>query len=147
VADAPNPTAALETFGSRVARRHEEECARGLHDEQCEFRPRGFWICNCSKRRREAEGFIEPPAEELHFPPPACPRCDVDLDHDGDGWQCYSCHLSWRHDGSHCEFTDDYGDDLAERVALWDARQARTATDNHHDHEDRGARGMTERSQ
>jgi hypothetical protein len=110
----------LDAFLEGAAASYAAECARGEHDSQCEYDPRGFFLCHCKKRRRVAAGVTEPPADELYFPPPTCPRCRVDLEYD-EGWRCDSCHLRWREDGTHAEFTDEYGDDLAQRSAAWKA--------------------------
>lgn len=100
----------LDTFFERVLERHAESVARGEHDDQCEYGP-GFYLCHCSKRRREASGFTVAPTEELYFPPPACPHCDEDLEFDGDGWTCGKCPLRWDSSGSGgAAFTDEYGD-------------------------------------
>lgn len=115
---------ALARYAEATAKRHEAAVARGEHDGQCEWRAPGFYLCHCSKRRREAIGFTKPPAEALYFAPPACPRCGNDVDHDGEGWQCYVCRISWDPDGTGAEFTDDYGDDLAEDLANWEAKWA-----------------------
>lgn len=34
----------------------------------------------------------------LHYP--TCSTCDVDLDHDGDGWTCPTCGTAWDRDAS-----------------------------------------------
>lgn len=93
---------------------------RGEHDEQCEFDVRGFYLCHCSKRRREAAGFTEPPTDNLEFPPPCCPRCDEDLSFE-EGWFCTGCSLSWDSDGAahSVRFTDLCGDDLAGDAERW----------------------------
>ena len=114
----------VDDFFAGLRDRHAAEVAEGKHDDACEWRANGHYLCHCSKRRREAAGFSEPPTEELYFPPPACPRCDQDLDHDGDSWRCYTCQLAWDNDGSHAHYTDDYGDDLAAGAAHYDARAA-----------------------
>lgn len=101
----------LDGYFEQVLPRHADEVIAGLHDDQCEYGP-GFYLCNCSKRRRERNRFTELPTEGLYFPPPACPHCGEDLNHDGDGWQCMTCPLSWNSAGdpSSCQFTDDHGD-------------------------------------
>lgn len=108
-----------EEWNEECRVRHEESVARGEHDAECEYDYRGFHLCHCSKRKREAEGFTSPPDEELYFPPPDCPRCGSGLDHDGDGFQCYGCSLCWSSDGTRPQFTDSYGDDLAADKAKW----------------------------
>lgn len=116
----------LDDFFKTVRGRHEQELTEGgHHDERCEWRPNGHYICNCAKRRRIAEGFTEEPGD-LYFPPPACLRCYRDLDHDGDGWVCEPCHVAWDGDGTDARFTDDMGDDaeLAESAARYDGKQA-----------------------
>lgn len=83
---------------------------RGEHDDQCEYlKVKGFYLCNCSKRRREAAGFTEPPGD-LEWVSPICPRCDEHVDHDGDSWTCPRCRVYWQQDGTGAEFYDDYGD-------------------------------------
>jgi len=114
----------LQTLNHRIAARYAEQIARGEHDDACEYDVRGFYLCHCSKRKREAAGFTEPPSDDLYFPPPSCPHCDGDLDSDGDSWCCYSCRLQWTQHGTDAEFTDDHGDDLAEDSAAWKARAA-----------------------
>ncbi|MBA2695327.1 MAG: hypothetical protein H0U62_05670, partial [Actinobacteria bacterium] len=94
-----------------------EQVSRGEHDAECEFGPREhdgrttfMGVCHCSKRRREWEGSTTPPGPVIHNPP-SCPRCDGDVWHDGDGWQCDPCHVSWGNDGDDKgEFTDYHGD-------------------------------------
>jgi hypothetical protein len=101
---------------ARCKAEHQASVERGEHDERCEYgtKPNGsiLLLCHCSKRRREAAGFTTPPDVDLYFPPPTCSHCDGDLDHDGDGWQCYECALSWDSNGrgSSCTFTDEFGD-------------------------------------
>jgi hypothetical protein len=112
-----------DRWHARMRERHVAAVARGEHDDLCEYRVEGFYICHCSKRAREAAGFTEPPAGELHFPPPSCPRCDQDLDFD-DSWVCSTCHVRWDRHGTDAEFTDDYGD-LAADLARWEARRTK----------------------
>lgn len=109
----------------RVAADHRASVERGEHDEKCEFDAQGFLLCHCSKRRREAAGFIEPPTDDLYFPPPDCPHCTEDLHHDGDGWSCDKCSLSWESNGSgdSAHFTDTFGDDLAGDAERWRSSQ------------------------
>ncbi len=89
---------------------------RREHDDQCEFGPREhngrtvfFHICHCSKRRRERGGYTTPPGPLIQHAP-SCPRCDGDVRHDGDGWQCDPCRASWGNPDEAAWFTDDYGD-------------------------------------
>lgn len=95
--------------------RHQAEVAAGLHDDECEYGRKLklsiLMLCHCSKRRRERAGFTTPPTDDLYFPPPSCPRCDRDLNHDGGSWHCYECSLFWdsRGAGCSCQFTDEYG--------------------------------------
>ncbi len=104
----------------RCAAHHQAEVERGEHDEKCEYDPGGFYLCHCSKRRREAAGFTEPPTDDLEFPPPDCPRCDKYLYWD-EGWSCDGCSLTWESSGagSSARFTDDHGDDLAGDADRW----------------------------
>lgn len=114
----------VDRFFVNIAARYAAEVARGEHDDACEYDVRGFYLCHCSKRRREAAGHKEPPTDSgLDFPPPSCPRCDEDLGHDGDGWVCVGCSLSWDSSGYGACFTDEYGDDLAVRATEWAAKQ------------------------
>lgn len=96
----------------RIRRQHQASVERGEHDGECEYDvDEGFMLCNCSKRRREAAGFTEPPTEPLWFPPPDCTHCGKKLSHDGDCWCCHECSLTWSgHGQDGAEFTDDYGD-------------------------------------
>lgn len=121
-----------EEWSKRIAAGHQASIERGEHDEECEFDVGGFYLCHCSKRRREAKGFAEPPTEDLEFPPPCCPRCDEGLVHDGDGWICGACSLSWdsRGNGHSAAFTDDFGDDLAGDVQRWRSKQAELEADD-----------------
>lgn len=111
-------------WNQKVVERYHAAVARGEHDAECEYDTRGYYLCHCSKRRREADGHSEPPTEDLYFPPPSCPRCDNDLDSDGDSWRCYSCRLQWSYSGDadSAEFTDDYGPNLKAEVAAWRER-------------------------
>jgi hypothetical protein len=115
----------MEEWKAKIASQYAAAVERGEHDDRCEHDSGGFYLCHCSKRRREAEGFTEPPTENLFFPPPDCPRCDEVLTHDGDGWVCGECSLSWDSDGDgrSISFTDDFGDDLAGDAARWRAKQ------------------------
>lgn len=113
-----------EEWSKRVAADYQASVERGEHDEKCEYDVRGFYLCHCSKRRREAKGFTEPPTENLEFPPPYCPRCDEGLAHDGDSWFCGACSLSWDSRGNGpAAFTDDFGDDLAGDAQRWRSKQ------------------------
>lgn len=91
---------------------HAESVAKGEHDSECEFEaiPR-WWICNCHKRARLARGLTTPPGLEHQYP--VCLGCDEEVDHDGDGFCCERCGVSWNsRDEGH--FTDDMGDLWAE---------------------------------
>lgn len=109
----------------RVAANHAASVADGEHDEKCEFDVRGFYLCHCSKRRREAAGLTKPPTEDLYFPPPSCPNCHEALWHEDDSWGCAECALTWDSDGHGCSarFNDDYGDDLEADLEQWRATQ------------------------
>lgn len=126
----PLESSVLDTFGERLARDHAASVARGEHDAQCEYLAvPGFYLCNCSKRRREAAGHTEPPGD-LIFQSPVCPRCDEEVHHDGDSWTCPRCCAFWQHDGTDAEFYDDYGD-LAADLIKWRERAA-TVQEGHH---------------
>lgn len=110
--------------------RHEAQVVAGLHDDECEWGPRivksaagvdrqtNMLICHCAKRRRFAEGFTEPPGPLLYLNPD-CPRCGHEVYHDGDGFICDNCKVSWDPNNADDEgsFTDDYGIDLGRPVA------------------------------
>lgn len=99
-----------DRFFADAERRHKEAVARGEHDARCEYLHRpGFRLCHCSKRRREAAGHIDPPGELIHQYP-ICPRCDQEVDHDGDSWTCPRCRCWWDRQGLTATFYDDYGD-------------------------------------
>ncbi len=112
-------------WAERVAAIYRAAVERGEHDDQCEFDVAGFYLCHCSKRKREAAGFTKPPRDEPFFPPPKCPHCHEWLEHDGDGWNCGECSLRWDSNGAadSARFTDVYGDDLAADAERWRAAQ------------------------
>lgn len=112
----------LDKWNQAIATRYAEAVERGDHDEQCEYDVRGFYLCHCSKRRREAAGYTEVPDEELYFPPPSCPRCDDDLENDDGHWRCRDCRLIWDQYGRDAKFTDNHGDSLVEDSARWKER-------------------------
>lgn len=118
-----------EEWDAQFAAEHAEQVANGLHDGECEWEPR-FYMCHCKKRRREARGLTAPPTDDLYFPPPDCPVCDRGLNHNGDGWECNACSLTWASDGdgSSAAFTDDYGDlsrcETHSRRGCWHCEQA-----------------------
>lgn len=121
----PDP---MTEWRERCAAEYLAAVERGEHDEKCEHDVRGFLLCNCPKRRREAKGLTKVPTEDLYFPPPRCPACDQELWHDGDGWACEDCSLSWDSNGSgdSAAFTDDHGDDdkLAADAKAWREKHA-----------------------
>lgn len=114
----------VKEWTERCAANYQAEAERGEHDEQCEYDVRGFYLCHCSKRRREAAGFTKPPTDNLEFPPPCCPRCDEELTYE-EGWDCRRCSLSWDSDGDgrSASFTDTFGDDLAADAERWRSKQ------------------------
>lgn len=118
----PREAAADRVFRS-VLERHAEQVARGEHDSQCEWRAEGFYLCHCSKRRREHDGFTEPPGE-LIFNNPVCPRCYHEVGHDGDSFTCPRCCAYWDEPGAEATFYDEYGDNLAADLAAWEAHRA-----------------------
>jgi len=63
----------------------------------------------------------------LYFPPPDCTHCDEPLYHNGDGWSCDACSLSWDSNGmgGSARFTDIFGDDLAADAERWRANNRR----------------------
>lgn len=103
----------LENWNARHFDNYAKQHAAGQHDTECEQRERSS-LCHCSKRRRVANGFTEPPKDDLYFPPPGCPHCAGELDYDGDLWSCVKCRLSWDRagDARSARFDDEYGDDF-----------------------------------
>ena len=113
----------INDWRERSSKRHAQEVAAGLHDDQCEYGPRlvkfadghtgesYLHMCHCSKRRRIANGWTEPPGP-LEYQYPLCPRCDNKVSHDGDGFVCDTCRVTWSsaNMGDVGTFTDDYGD-------------------------------------
>ena len=107
----------IEKWHEQSMSAYAEQVSRGEHDEKCEYGLRildgrrvFLGLCHCVKRRREQGGFTTPPGPVIHNPP-SCLRCDDDLIHDGDGWCCARCHVSWGNDGDdNGEFTDYHGD-------------------------------------
>jgi hypothetical protein len=114
----------VKEWHERIAADYQAAVERGEHDEKCEYDVRGFYLCHCSKRRREAAGHTELPTHDLYFPPPDCPRCHKDLSHD-EGWYCNGCSLSWDSTGygDSARFTEVHGDDLAADAEQWRSKQ------------------------
>lgn len=103
-------TSLRERVSADLEQRYRESVARGEHDDQCEYLHRpGFYLCHCSKRRREAAGHTEPPGELIHQYP-ICPRCYEEVGHDGDSLTCPRCCCYWTSHGVTATFYDDYGD-------------------------------------
>src|SRR5665647_162533 len=101
---------ANDVFRASCNARHAATVEAGEHDELCEWRDAGHFLCNCSKRRREAAGFTKAPSLVHRYP--LCDRCWEEVNHTGDSWECERCHVSWRlgrGDDDRGEFTDDYG--------------------------------------
>ena len=113
----------MQEWTAKVITHHEAEVAKGLHDDACEWRANGHFICNCSPRRRAREGYTEPP-EALEFSNPTCPRCYTEVDHDGDSYRCDPCLVTWPDPHKPAEFYDDHGD---LNIAEWDAKKAAAA--------------------
>jgi hypothetical protein len=111
----------MQSWHERVHAQHAEEVATGLHDEQCEWRAVGHFLCNCSPRKRAAEGYTEPPGELIHNYP-TCPRCYEGVDHDGDSYVCRPCKVYWSSPTGPATFTDDHGE--LENMDHWNERQA-----------------------
>lgn len=101
-------TAPTDFFES-TRRHHASEVEQGLHDSECEWRDNGHFLCNCSKRRRIADGYTTPPGP-LIFRAPDCPRCHNETYHDGDGFACDGCHVHWPDPDMDAEFNDDHGE-------------------------------------
>lgn len=99
----------FDQFSETLTARHATQVTAGLHDGGCEWRENGYWICNCSKRKREAEGYTTPPGD-LIFEYPTCPRCHKTVDHDGDSFSCENCKCRWDSSGQDATFNDDHGD-------------------------------------
>jgi hypothetical protein len=117
----------------RMAANYQASVERGEHDEKCEYDVSGFYLCHCSKRRREAKGFTAPPTDNLEFPPPYCPQCDAELDFD-EGFYCRPCSLHWDSDGhgDSARFTDEYGDDLTADAEHWRAINVKAKAEADH---------------
>jgi hypothetical protein len=112
----------MDKFWSGVFESHRQSLDRGEHDPQCEWRPTGFFLCNCSKRSRERRGLTKPPGP-LIYQMPICPTCYEEVEHDGDSYTCPRCCVAWDERGEVATFQDDYGDVAAE-LAAHDARIA-----------------------
>lgn len=100
----------MDDFRASCNTRHATSVAAGEHDELCEWRDAGHFLCHCSKRRREAVGFTKAPALMHQYP--LCDGCWEEVDHTGDSWECPRCHVSWGlgPGGDDTDtFTDDYG--------------------------------------
>lgn len=114
-----------ESFRSRAIEGHALAVEHGKHDGQCEWRPNGFYICNCSVRIRTARGYTVPPGPLLHQNP-LCPRCGDEVWHDGDSLTCNQCCVHWPDANGDAEFFDDHGD-LTEDLAKWEAKHGGAA--------------------
>ena len=102
---APHP---MDTWKRKVIEHHLEQCALGEHDELCEWRIEGHFLCSCRMRTRVATGFTEPPADLDFFSPP-CTHCGRETYHDGDSLTCGHCNVGWESDGTNARFLDDHG--------------------------------------
>jgi len=111
----------IEEFFERVRAHHREQVAAGEHDDSCEWRDNGHYICNCSMRARVAAGFTEAPTLIIQYP--MCGRCYKEVGHDGDSFVCETCHVSWNHatEDEPGTFTDDMGDI---DIKAWDEAHA-----------------------
>lgn len=108
-------THSLQAWKDKIVDRYHAERRRGEHDDECEFIEDGFFLCHCSKRQRLKRGHGKPPGPLWHSNP-TCPRCHGEVEHTGDVWECETCHVSWDPNNydDPGEFTDEYGDNLAE---------------------------------
>lgn len=111
----------MQEWHARIHASHAKEVEAGLHDEQCEWRAVGHFLCNCSPRKRAAEGYTEPPGA-LEFSNPSCPRCYTEVQHDGDSYRCDDCCATWPDPHAQAEFYDDHGE--LENMDHWNERQA-----------------------
>lgn len=102
-----------EEWAAKRQARYDAEVARGEHDTECEQAEQLF-MCHCSKRKREREGFTELPGE-LIWNEPSCPKCWSDCWHDGDSWVCPKCPVTWDSSGHDAQWTDDHGDAFEQR--------------------------------
>lgn len=117
-------TFTMEIWSRRCIAKHEAEVDRDEHDAWCEWRATGFFLCNCRARRRKASGLTDPP--HMIFQAPECSHCYGACDHDGDGWVCARCSVSFGDQyETPGEFNDDHGD-LTADLAKWEARHAET---------------------
>ena len=91
------------------------------HDNQCERLP-NFFICHCEKRDRLSRGITDLPALVINYPD--CGGCGNEVSHNGDSFQCDTCHATWAEnatDGDTAErFHDDYDE---ENETLSEARE------------------------
>lgn len=115
----------MEAFNTKIVAGHAEEVVAGGHDDQCEWRVTGHFICNCRARKRIAAGFTTPPGP-LHYSNPSCSKCYTEVEHDGDDYVCYTCRVYWSpteqdHEGSFLDQNEPLD------VAAWDARDAARA--------------------
>jgi hypothetical protein len=98
----------MQDFFANIVSRHEQQVIEGKHDDECEFRANGHYLCNCAARKRKASGYTEPPGELIHRAPD-CPRCYEEVEHDGDCFRCDRCSVHWPDPNGEAEFTDDHG--------------------------------------
>ena len=101
----------MDRFRADALNRHMAQRTAGKHDAECEWRKEGHFLCHCAYRARIASGFTDPPGELL-YRSPLCPRCDETVEHDGDGWVCQTCNVTWTPNDPFDEgsFRDHYGE-------------------------------------
>jgi hypothetical protein len=65
---------------------------------------------------QNTEPVDRPAPPPLEYRAPDCSICGVEVDHDGDGWRCYSCDASWGNDfdGEDGEWDEEFYPELAE---------------------------------
>lgn len=102
--------------------RHAAQVAEGEHDDACEYRDNGHFLCNCRGRKRIAAGFTTPPGQLIHNYP-TCPKCYGEVSHDGNGYVCDTCEVQWDSSDDGDEGSFMYDNEPLD-VAEWDRRHA-----------------------
>jgi len=111
-----NFVTSAEAWRERVITQHLAEADK--HDDACEWRAGGFFLCNCAKRSRLASGLTTVP--DLVMQDPFCSHCGGDCPFDGESFTCHTCHASWERPEEPGQWTDDHGD-LTADLAKWEA--------------------------
>lgn len=94
----------FEAYIDKLIDDHAGEVAACLHDDKCEWRDAGFFMCDCFNRRRIANNLpVRLPDLDIR-----CPHCHsvIKLDIES-GYTCSKCRAWWHIDGTFRQLIDD----------------------------------------